>query len=157
MRRIRKGLSMKKLVLLSIVSILFTSIANAQDKSKSATSLRRDVASPTTVTPSSQDGVVPERVTVSVTQTPEMWFYEQERSRWDDPQAAVRRNAEFRASQRAYRIASSRWYGMSNSRPAASPTPICGSYSPTWVSNSLFDPNQWRTGRDTASTFVIVR
>jgi hypothetical protein len=148
---------MKRLVLLAFALSVLTGIANAQDRSKTSSSLRRDVDSPKTSTPSPQRDVVPERVTVSVTQTPEMWFYEQERSRWEDPQEAVRRNAEFRASQRAYRIASSRWYGMSNSRPAANPTPLCGSYSPTWVSNSPFDPNQWRTGRDTPSTIVIVR
>jgi hypothetical protein len=86
-----------------------------------------------------------------------MWLYEQERSRWEDPQAAVRRNAEFRASQRAYRIASMRWYGMSNSRPTANPTPLFGTYSPTWVSSNPFDRNQWRPGYDSASTIILVR
>lgn len=74
--------------------------------------------------------------------TPEMWFYEQDRLRYEDSKAAVRRKAEFRAAQRQNRLASMRLYGVSNSRPTASPTPWTGTYAPTWTSNSL-DPHRW--------------
>ena len=95
-------------------------------------------------------------MTHATMQTPEMWFYEQERSRWENPQASVRRRAEIKAAQRAQRMASAKWYGMSNSRPSANITPLFGTYSPTWGSNS-FDPNRWTTARDTANTTIIVR
>lgn len=82
--------------------------------------------------------------TVTRTQTPEMWFYEQERSRHDDPAQAVRRNAERRAQQRAERLASQKWFGISNSRPIVNPTPSMGGMlAPTWGSNT-YDPNRWR-------------
>lgn len=77
------------------------------------------------------------------TTTPEMWLYQQEQSRHDDPQQAVRRKAELRAAERQSRIASMKWYGLSNSRPLATPTPWFGSYVPAWSSNSL-DPMRWR-------------
>jgi hypothetical protein len=48
------------------------------------------------------------------------------------------------------------WYGMSNSRPTVSATPVTGSYSPAWTSNN-FDPFRWNTGRDTSPTTIIVR
>jgi len=76
------------------------------------------------------------------TVTPEMWLYLQEQQRHDDPEMAVRRNAEFRATQRQDRIASRRWFGLSNSRPSASPIPTMGSYSPFWSGNDS-DPNRW--------------
>jgi hypothetical protein len=122
----------------AIVLLAVAQFAVAQDRERSD-SLRRDEGSSATLTSS---------------QTPEMWFYEQERARWENPQEAVRRKAEFRANQRAQRIAALQWYGMSNSRPSASITPMFGTYAPTWVSNS-FDPNRWRTGRDTSGTVIV--
>jgi hypothetical protein len=84
------------------------------------------------------------RTSVTVTQTPEMWIYEQERIRYEDPKMAVRRKAELRGAQRAARLAATKWYGMSNSRPSVAVTPsIGGSYSPYWGSNS-YDPMRWR-------------
>jgi 4'-phosphopantetheinyl transferase EntD len=67
--------------------------------------------------------------------TPEMWYYSQEQRRYDDPQQAVRRKAEFVSQQRAARIAAMKWYGMSNSRPVAHTTPSMGVYSPAWTGN----------------------
>src|SRR4051794_40932465 len=64
-----------------------------------------------------------------VSPTPEMWFYAQERQRYDDPKAAVRRNAEFDAAQRQARLAARRWFGYSNARPIADPIPMMGDYS----------------------------
>lgn len=118
---------MKRLLLLSALCVLCCAAARAQDPEKPTRDLRRDI-SPGVVTP-----------------TPEMWFYEQERSRYEDPKAAVRRKAEFRAAQRSSRLASMQWYGFSNARPVASPTPWFGSNSPSWTGNSA-DPYRWRGG-----------
>ncbi len=68
--------------------------------------------------------------------TPEVWFYLQELRRRDDPKQAVRRKAEFRASQREKRLAARRWFGLSNLRPQVSPIPFMGTYSPHWAGNS---------------------
>lgn len=78
-----------------------------------------------------------------MTPTPEMWFYEQARRDYLDPWVAVRSKAEFEASQRQRRLAAMRWFGMSNSRPSANPTPVHGYYSPTWTSNSR-NPYHWQ-------------
>jgi hypothetical protein len=79
------------------------------------------------------------------TPTPEMWFYLQERHRYDDATAAIRRNAEYKAAQRRLRLEARRWYGYSPSRPAANSTPSTGVFSPTWVGNSG-DPYRWVGG-----------
>lgn len=75
--------------------------------------------------------------------TPEMWLYLQELRRNDDPKMAVRRKAEFRADQRRRRIASREWFGLSNMRPRANPTPWFGNYSPQWGSNDVLRPDRW--------------
>src|SRR5689334_10910038 len=51
--------------------------------------------------------------------TPDLWVYSQEQRRHDDPAQAVRRKAEMKADQRAARVASVKWFGLSNSRPHA--------------------------------------
>lgn len=91
--------------------------------------------------------------TDSITPTPEMWFYLQEQRRYDDPKAAVRRKAELRAAQRRDRIAARKWYGLSNLRPQANPTPLFGTYSPTWVAN-LWEPYRW-VGASGATIFLL--
>ncbi len=68
--------------------------------------------------------------------TPEMWFYQQQIARHDDPRMAVRRKAEFRAQQRQQRIAARKWYGFSNSRPTANATPWSSMYSPAWTASA---------------------
>lgn len=80
---------------------------------------------------------------VAMPRTPEMWIYEQERIRYEDPKTAIRRRAELRGERRADRIATMKWYGMSNSRPRAFCTPSMSSYSPYWGSNT-YDPSRWR-------------
>jgi len=67
--------------------------------------------------------------------TPELWIYSQEQRRHDDPAQAVRRKAEVQADQRISRLSAMKWYGLSNSRPQASPIPTMGIYSPGWVGN----------------------
>jgi hypothetical protein len=92
----------------------------------------------------------------TMTRTPEMWLYEQERIRYEDPKQAVRRRAEMRAAQRSDRLAAQRWYGISNSRPMATCTPHMEGYSPYWGSNT-YDPNRWRAfSLPEASTAYVV-
>ncbi|MGC4003944.1 MAG: hypothetical protein QM811_12785 [Pirellulales bacterium] len=79
-----------------------------------------------------------------VTGTPEMWFYEQERLRYDDPTAMSRMRAEFQANQRQSRIAAMKWYGQSNSRPMAGTDPVHGSYAPRWIGNG-WSTQDWST------------
>lgn len=67
--------------------------------------------------------------------TPELWVYSQEQRRHDDPAQAVRRKAELKAEQRMSRLAAMHWYGLSNSRPVASPVPFMSEYSPAWRGN----------------------
>lgn len=83
--------------------------------------------------------------TGELTPTPEMWFYEQERRRWDDPWTIVRAQAEERAAQRHARQAAMAWYGMSNSRPNVSPDPVDNPFAPHWRSNS-YQPAEWVGG-----------
>lgn len=75
-------------------------------------------------------------------ETPEMWLYEQERRRSEDPQAIVRANAMQRAAERRARLAAMAWFGLSNSRPQANPDPVHGPYSPHWVSNG-YQQAEW--------------
>jgi hypothetical protein len=74
--------------------------------------------------------------------TPEMLVYLQALRRHDDPKQAVRRKAEMKAAQRRARLAAMEWFGYSNQRPQASPTPFTGTYSPVWTGNS-WDPYRW--------------
>ena len=87
--------------------------------------------------------VRPRTSTSSLSTTPEMWLYQQEQARHDNPKQAVRRKAELRCAERQNRIESMKWYGLSNSRPIATPTPWFGAYLPGWASNSS-DPQRWR-------------
>jgi hypothetical protein len=89
-----------------------------------------------TPTPNAKESLGP------ITPTAEMWFYEQEWRRRDDPQQAVRLKAEFKASQRQRRLTALRWFGYSNSRPIANSVPLYGQYSPAWIGNG-YHPYQW--------------
>ncbi len=75
--------------------------------------------------------------------TPEMWFYEQYQQDYLDPKMQVRKNAEFRASQRRARLAAMQWFGFSNSRPRVGTDPFHGDYAPTWTSNNTAFPFRW--------------
>jgi hypothetical protein len=79
---------------------------------------------------------------ISPGETQEMWFYEQERRRSEDPQAIVIANAQQRAAERHARLAAMAWFGMSNSRPQCNPDPVHGPYSAHWVSNG-YQPAEW--------------
>ncbi len=89
------------------------------------------------------------------TPTETMWFYLHEQKRYDDPQLAIRRKAEWKATQRRLRLAAQRWFGYSASRPIASPIPMMGVYSPMWVGNGT-DPFYWIGGGFTTHTTVRV-
>jgi hypothetical protein len=136
------GAGRRRALYFALVALAFTGVASAQQP---RIDLRRDQA-PRVVAPR-------ENVTSGITPTPEMWFYEQERGRYDDPKMAVRRRAEVRAQQRQDRIASSEWYGMSNSRPVANLTPWFSSYSAYWGSNT-WDPLRFRP---TTTPLIVMR
>jgi hypothetical protein len=94
--------------------------------------------------PAQQKGIgQPFTSTGELTPTPEMWFYQQQMEMYLDPKMAVRRAAEFRAQQRANRLAAMKWFGLSNSRPRASVDPIHWDYSPGWTSNNPAYPYRW--------------
>jgi hypothetical protein len=78
-----------------------------------------------------------------VSPTPQMWLYQQHLQEYLNPKLAVRRKAEFQARQRRARLESSRWFGLSKSRPLATPDPINGYYSPRWIGNNPLAPNLW--------------
>ena len=92
----------------------------------------------------------------SITPTPEMWFYLQEQQRHDDPQMAVRRNAESRAAQRRSRLAAMKWFGLSKQRPRANPTPLFGVYSSAWVAG-VWEPYRWICGGHPATLVLTDR
>lgn len=77
-----------------------------------------------------------------VTSTPEMWFYEQERLRYEDPNTMARARAEYEANQRQARLAALKWYGMSNARPMAGTDTNNGVFAPKWTGNMPFG-NDW--------------
>lgn len=126
---------------LSMVVLIVASTGQAQERAD----LRRDAAPRVVSAQDTAPGVV--------SPTVEMWFYEQERLRHDDPKMVIRQRAELRAQQRQDRLAAQQWYGLSNSRPSVSPTPWFGSYSAFWGSNG-FDPQRWRP---TVAPLVVMR
>jgi hypothetical protein len=85
-----------------------------------------------------------------LTPTPQMWLYEQERRRYEDPRNAGRAHAEFKGAQRRQRIAAMQWFGFSNARPNRSATPTLNPSSPHWGGNNSHDPSLWSgVGRPT--------
>ncbi len=85
----------------------------------------------------------------------ELWLYVQEQTRLEDPKYLVHRKAALKAEQRDQRLASSKWYGYSNSRPVASGMPFMGTYSPTWVGNG-WNSFHWVGSTRPSITAVIV-
>ena len=61
----------------------------------------------------------------------ESLYYQQPTYR-PDTRAIIHQKAQTRAYQRQSRLASMSWYGMSNGRPTAAPTPFMTLYSPVW-------------------------
>jgi hypothetical protein len=76
-----------------------------------------------------EPGAVNEVVEVERDQT---WYRQRETSYRQDTRAIIQQKAQVRSAQRTARIASLNWYGMSNARPTAGPTPFMTMYSPAW-------------------------
>lgn len=126
---------MKRLPIAAIAGLLLSSVAGtiaAQDLIEPQAASRR--AAPPT--PNFSPG--------EVTPSEAMWFYQEQMRLYNDPHFMQRKRAEFRAQQRAHRMAAMSWFGYSNARPSAGITPFTGgSYSPAWVGN-VHDPYAWR-------------
>jgi hypothetical protein len=60
------------------------------------------------------------------------WSREQKASSKQEARAIVQQKAQARAEQRMDRMASSSWYGISNSRPSGSSTPFTSRYGSSW-------------------------
>ena len=60
------------------------------------------------------------------------WNREQKTNTKQDARAIVQKKAQARAEQRNDRIATSSWYGISNSRPSGSATPFTSRYGSSW-------------------------
>jgi hypothetical protein len=86
--------------------------------------------------------------------TPQLYLYLQDQKRHDDPSQAVRRKAEFKASQRMSRMASMKWFGMSNARPQVAAVPMMGVYSPAWIGNG-YDRYDWVGGTYPSASVYI--
>jgi len=86
--------------------------------------------------------------------TPEMYLYLHEQKRLDDPKQAVRRKAELKTAQRNQRLASQKWFGVSNARPMASAQPFMDLYSPRWIGNG-YNAFDW-VGAQTGPAPIVV-
>jgi hypothetical protein len=84
------------------------------------------------------------------------WDYSQPYEYQPNPKAIIHQKAQARAHQRMARMAAMRWYGMSNERPTASPTPFTAMYSPSWQMPGG-RPYAWYHGGWASSAVVIVR
>ena len=60
------------------------------------------------------------------------WNREQKPNYRQDARAIVQQKAQARAEQRNDRLATSSWYGISNSRPSGSSTPFTSRYGSSW-------------------------
>ncbi|MCA9186382.1 MAG: hypothetical protein R3E01_26415 [Pirellulaceae bacterium] len=103
---------MKRIALLGLAFFLFTGRVGAQD------SFRTEI----------DDAVLPVPATVETSEL----SYTQSASRYEDPKTAVRRNAEYRATQRRSRIAATSWLNESKLRPEV--------FTPPWYSYTSNSP-----------------
>ncbi len=79
------------------------------------------------------------------------WYYQPSKEPTaykPDPKMIAQQRAMAYGQQRSNRLAALNWYGMSNSRPTASPTPFTTLYSPAWQSPGG-KPFAWYPGRPT--------
>ena len=60
------------------------------------------------------------------------WNREQKTNSRQDARAIVQQKAQARAEQRNDRLATSSWYGMSNSRPTTAASPSASRYGSVW-------------------------
>ena len=153
---------MKKLVFLVVAGVLASAVVAEAQQPRSASSRRGDMVSMLPDARSraekSNADLAAESAASLGQMTPEVWFYQQELRRYEDPKAAVRRKAEFKAWQRQRRIAAMQWYGFSNARPPANPVPWqSGVYGAGWVSNNYRHPYQWSGAGRTAVIYGSTR
>lgn len=119
--------------------------ASTQQPTAPATQNRAPVAQQVAAVPA-QPALTPDVPALSPeAMTPSLYLYLQDQKRHDDPAQAVRRKAEYKASQRMTRMASMKWFGMSNARPQAAAVPMMGIYSPAWIGNG-YDRYDWVGG-----------
>ena len=126
---------MKKLIFGVALNLVIVAVANAQ-KPVTADKITRLPPTWQENRPVSSGELTP---------TPEMWFYEQERRRWEDPMTIVRARAQEKTAERRARLAAMAWYGMSNSRPNVSIDPTDSVYAQHWRSNG-YQPSEWVGG-----------
>jgi len=88
-------------------------------------------------------GRMPAPSTQACPTTPEMWFYEQYRSDYLNPETMVRHKAQIRTQQRIARLESQKWFGVSIARPTWASDPIHADGGVRWVGNSANYPNRW--------------
>ncbi|MCE9545205.1 MAG: hypothetical protein K8T25_06775 [Planctomycetia bacterium] len=111
-------------------SAIFAGSATAQDPATPPAP-----AAPTARVASAKSAQSTPAPTVSLSEikmTPEMWFYLQERQRYESPKNAVRRNAEIAAAQRSQRIAAMQWLRQSAERPSVYATSFGGMFPNTF-------------------------
>lgn len=85
----------------------------------------------------------PEENEPSATEQSE-WYY-QSNSKAEPVKPIVQQKAELKAQQRMARLETSRWYGVSLSRPTAAGMPFTSMYSPAWTRPGG-RPFAWYTG-----------
>lgn len=112
---------------ITLLVLMMAIPANGQAPAENGTSMRYS------------GGITPGEVTA----TPEMWFYQEQMNRRDDPHEAVRRKAEFRTAQREARLASRRWFGVSLMRPLTSTATMNGETAAVWTGGDPFYPYRW--------------
>lgn len=126
-------MSQAKLGAVALAALLAASIACADDPE------------PSRIRPAALVPAAPAQPQMSITiaspgqvqATPDMWFYQQELARYNEPnpKTLVRIEAEQKSAQRRARIAAMQWYGYSNSRPTSGIDPVDGPLSPQWIGN----------------------
>ena len=126
-------MSYVKLGAVALAAFLVVSIVRADDPEPN----RIQPASLTPATAAAPQASITIASPGQVQATPEMWFYQQELARYNepDPKTLVRIAAQEKAAQRRARIAAQDWYGYSNSRPTSGIDPVDGPVSPQWIGN----------------------
>ena len=123
-------------VFAALASVAFVTSSQAQDNIPEL-----NVNPPRPQAQAREDGQGDEQA-APVSMTPEAWQYLKDSHVQQSARELIFRRASFRAAQREMRIASRDWYGVSLSRPMASPVPFMGVYSAYWA-GTYRDPSVW--------------
>jgi hypothetical protein len=84
------------------------------------------------------------------------WNREQKPATMMDARALVQQKAELRAEQRQNRLATSAWYGITNSRPTGTATPFTARYGSVWEMPGG-KPYSWYPPNTQPGCFVYLR